>query len=165
MNLEILQVAEDAFKYGYVVALRHFPKCERFTLVADIKREMVQIITLIIRANKSRETRTAHLRDLDTELDVLRSYVRMSLPTHRLPRKRNVRRMRRRIRTLCKMLCSHKITKESVMQVWASFLGYMKHCDGHKTKVEIWREMNGILRRKKQCKYKRIKFFTLQPGP
>lgn len=69
-------------------------------------------------------------------------------PTHRLPRKRNVRRMRRRIRALCKMLCVNKITKESVMQVWASFLGYMKHCNGHKTKVEIWREMNGILRRK-----------------
>ena len=87
MNLEILQEAEDAFKYGYVVALRHFPKCERFTLVADIKREMVQIITLIIRANKSRETRTAHLRDLDTELDVLRSYVRMSFEMGFLPPK------------------------------------------------------------------------------
>jgi len=77
MNLEILQLAEDAFKYGYV-ACRRFPKSERFTLVADIKREMILIISLIIRANKNKNDRLGILRQIDVELDVLRSLIRIS---------------------------------------------------------------------------------------
>ena len=86
MSLEILQLAEDAFTYGYT-ACRHFPKSERFTLVADIKREMTVIISLIIRANKTREKRIDYLREIDVELDVLRCYVRMSSDLGFLPAK------------------------------------------------------------------------------
>lgn len=84
MNLEILQLAEDAFKYGYI-ACRRFPKSERFTLVADIKREMILIISLIVRANKTRDARVDTLRQLDVELDVLRTLVRMSRDMGFLP--------------------------------------------------------------------------------
>ena len=86
MELEILQVAEDAFDYGYTV-LRRFPKSEKFTLAADIKREMSLIISLILRANKIRNKRPDYLLKLDCELDVLRSLVRISHRQQFLPNK------------------------------------------------------------------------------
>lgn len=65
---------------------------------------------------------------------------------HRLPRKRNVRRMRRRMKKLCRMYRTGAIPAENVKAAWASFLGYMKHCNGHKTKLEIWQELNETLK-------------------
>lgn len=67
--------------------------------------------------------------------------------THRLPRKRNVSRMRRRMKKLCKMYRRGEIPAEDVRAAWASFVGYMKHCNGVRTKCFIWSELNRILRR------------------
>ena len=64
-----------------------------------------------------------------------------------LPRKRNVTRMRRRMKKLCKMYRRGVIPAENVRAAWASFMGYMKHCNGVRTKCFIWSELNRILRR------------------
>lgn len=66
-----------------------------------------------------------------------------------LPRKRNVARMRRRMKKLCKMYRRGVIPADNVRAAWASFLGYMKHCDGYRTKLLIWKELIDILRRDK----------------
>jgi len=63
-----------------------------------------------------------------------------------LPRKRNVTRMRRRMKKLCKMYRRGVIPAENVRAAWASFLGYMKHCDGYRTKLLMWKELIDILR-------------------
>ena len=65
---------------------------------------------------------------------------------YRLPRKRNIKRMRRRMKKLCKMYMRGAIPAENVRAAWASFLGYMKHCDGHKTKLRIWQDLKKILK-------------------
>lgn len=75
-NLIIKQKLEDAIEYSYIV-FQHFPKSERFTLVADLKRTLLKILELIIRANKSRD-KLAILRDIDTELEIFRSLIRLS---------------------------------------------------------------------------------------
>ena len=69
--------------------------------------------------------------------------------THTLPRKRNVRRMRRRMKKLCAIYRRGGVEADNVRCCWASFLGYMKHCEGHKTTLLIWKELIDILRRDK----------------
>lgn len=75
-ELKILQKAYDMVQYGYV-CLRRFPKSERHTLAAEIKRHMFQILRLILQANRRRDKR-AILMELDVELDLLRLYVRLA---------------------------------------------------------------------------------------
>lgn len=62
-ELKIKQKHEDFVAYAYV-ALKHMPKSERFTLVADIKNSLFRILELIIRANKTRN-RLPVLYDLE----------------------------------------------------------------------------------------------------
>ena len=45
-NLIIKQKLEDAIEYSYCV-FRHFPKSERFTLVADLKHSQIKILQLV----------------------------------------------------------------------------------------------------------------------
>jgi len=68
-NLIIKQKLEDTIEYAYCV-FRHFPKSERFTLVADLKRSLTRMLELIIRANKSRN-KFPILIDIDTEKETL----------------------------------------------------------------------------------------------
>ena len=75
-NLIIKQKLEDTIEYAYGV-FRHFPKSEKFTLVADLKRSLTKMLELIIRANKSKN-KFIILMDLDTELEVFRALVRLS---------------------------------------------------------------------------------------
>jgi len=42
-NLIIKQKLEDTIEYAYCV-FRHFPKSERFTLVADLKRSLTKML-------------------------------------------------------------------------------------------------------------------------
>jgi len=42
-NLIIKQKLEDTIEYAYGV-FRHFPKSERFTLVADLKRSLTKML-------------------------------------------------------------------------------------------------------------------------
>ena len=76
----------EMMHYAYQ-AMTHFPKSERFTLCADIKRSMIRILDLIARANMTRN-RLPILFDLDVELKVLLEFVRLShglkfLPTQK----------------------------------------------------------------------------------
>ena len=75
-ELKILQKCYDMIEYGYM-ALRQYPKSERYTLAADIKQSMYELLKLIIRANKRYFKKTT-LQDIDIELENLRYLVRLS---------------------------------------------------------------------------------------
>ncbi len=85
-NLKIKQKVEDTLQYVYI-ALKHFPKSERFTLCADIKQSTYKVIRLIIQANKSKNKLTI-LYEIDTELDVLRMLIRLSMKMGFMPFKK-----------------------------------------------------------------------------
>ena len=82
-NLKIKQKCEDMIKYGYI-ALRQFPKSEKFSLAQDIKRTMFGLLEQIIRANRSRDKRET-LYAIDTELEILRTQVRLAMELQFLP--------------------------------------------------------------------------------
>ena len=63
------------------------PKSERFTLAADIKSSMLRMQEVMIRANKARN-RLPLLYDLDVELEVLRSKIRLAMNLGFLPFKK-----------------------------------------------------------------------------
>lgn len=75
-DLMILQKCYDMIEYGYM-ALRQFPRSERHTLAAEIKRSMYELLKLIIRANKRYYKKTT-LQDMDVELMNLRYLVRLA---------------------------------------------------------------------------------------
>jgi len=82
-NLKIKLKTEDMIKYGYI-ALRQLPKSEKFSLALDIKRTMFAMLQMIIRANRARDKREA-LYAIDTELEILRSQVRLAMELGFLP--------------------------------------------------------------------------------
>ena len=53
--------------------------------------------------------------------------------THLLPRKRNVQRAKRRFRALARKNPLGAINFEAIRPVVASFVGYIKHCNGYET--------------------------------
>jgi hypothetical protein len=65
-------------------AMAHFPKSERFTLCADIKRNMTKALELMVRANITKN-RLQLLFDLDVELKLLLEYVRLAHSLKFLP--------------------------------------------------------------------------------
>ena len=66
----------DMMLYAYP-ALAQFPKSEKHTLAAEIKRTMFEMQRLTIRANKERR-KMDWLRQLDASLELLRTQVRLS---------------------------------------------------------------------------------------
>lgn len=86
MNQEDLQIrlkVEEMIHYGHA-ALRQFPKSEKHVLSAEIRRCMIEILRLVITCNRRYYKKTT-LQNLDTELDVLRYLVRMSMEFSFLP--------------------------------------------------------------------------------
>lgn len=75
-DLKIRQKCEDMIAYGYI-ALKQFPKSEKFTLAAEIKNTMWQLLRHIIICNRRYFKKTT-MQDMDAELDLLRSQVRLS---------------------------------------------------------------------------------------
>jgi hypothetical protein len=67
--------------------------------------------------------------------------------THTLPRKRNIRRAKRRMRGLVRAYHAGRIAYETVNASWQSFLGYMKHCSGDRTTRSIWETVRADLRK------------------
>jgi len=61
--------------------------------------------------------------------------------THILPRKRNVKRARRRLKKLARLYSRKLIPLEEFKASLMSFLGYIKHCCGCKTLKEILHEL------------------------
>lgn len=60
--------------------------------------------------------------------------------THILPRKRNVKRARKRFKKLALLYNQGEITLQKVKNSIMSFVGYMKHCNGHRSLFYILRE-------------------------
>ena len=73
-------------KYGYM-ALQQFPKSEKFSMAQEIKRTMLAMLTQIVRANRSRDKKTL-LCEIDTELEILRTQVRLAMELGFLPLKK-----------------------------------------------------------------------------
>ncbi len=59
------------------MALRQFPKAERHVLAAEMRGSMWALLRLIVVCHKRYHKKTT-LQELDTELDLLRSQVRMA---------------------------------------------------------------------------------------
>lgn len=75
-DLEIRKKCESMIEYGYV-ALRQFPTFERHVLAAEMRNCMWGLLRLIIVCNKRYHKKTT-LQELDAELDLLRTQVRMA---------------------------------------------------------------------------------------
>ena len=75
-DLLIRQKCEEMIAYGYV-ALRQFPKFERHVLAAEMRHAMWEVLRLIVVCNKRYHKKTT-LQDLDAQLDLLRTQVRIS---------------------------------------------------------------------------------------
>lgn len=76
-------------EYGYI-ALRQFPRAEKYKLAADLKEQMFRIIRLIIRANKARERerRLELIEELDVDLELLRVQIELAKDLQLLPFKK-----------------------------------------------------------------------------
>lgn len=57
--------------------------------------------------------------------------------THILPRKRNVRRARRRFKKMVRLYAEGKVSLDTLRGSVASFVGYTRYCNAHKTTQEI----------------------------
>jgi hypothetical protein len=75
-NLALFQKFEDFMDY-FEPIIHRFPTYEKNTLCANITNCMYRIMEKIIKTNRSRD-KAAGWYDVDTELEVLRSYVRRS---------------------------------------------------------------------------------------
>lgn len=73
-------------EYAYV-ALRQFPKSEKFALGADIKNQIYTVLRLIIAANKRYYKKTT-MQDMDIEHEILRRQVEMAKNLKFLPFKK-----------------------------------------------------------------------------
>lgn len=85
-DLKIRQKCEEMIAYGYG-ALRQFPKAERHVLSQEIRNTMWGLLRLIIICNRRYHKKTT-MQDLDAELDLLRSQVRMAKELGYLPFKK-----------------------------------------------------------------------------
>jgi len=73
-------------EYAYI-ALRQFPKSEKFGLAADIKIQIYTVLRLMIAANK-RYYKKNTLQDMDIEHEILRRQVEMAMNLKFLPFKK-----------------------------------------------------------------------------
>lgn len=75
-NLIIFQKAHDCYLYLHI-ALRNFPKSEKFVLSADIKNTFFEMLKLFLTANKSR-FKLKILYEADLQLEILRFQLRVA---------------------------------------------------------------------------------------
>jgi ribonucleotide reductase beta subunit family protein with ferritin-like domain len=73
-------------QYGYQ-AIKQFPRSEKYTFAAEIKSTMIRILKLIIRTNKKYYKKTT-MKDLDIELELLKTYIRLARDLNFLPFKK-----------------------------------------------------------------------------
>lgn len=85
-DLVVYQKTYDMIEYGYQ-ALKQFPRSEKYTFAAEIKNTMIKILRLIIKTNKNYYKKTT-MKKLDTELELLRSYIRLARDLEFLPFKK-----------------------------------------------------------------------------
>ncbi len=75
-ELKIKQKCEDMIVYAYT-ALRQYPRAEKYGLAADTKKAMYELLRLIVVCNKKYYKKTT-IQEVDTQLDIVRSFVRMA---------------------------------------------------------------------------------------
>jgi four helix bundle protein len=85
-ELIIYQKMQELLEYGYV-ALRQFPKSEKYALGADIKSTMYKVLQYIIIANK-RYYKKNTLQELDIAHEVLRRQIELAKTLRFLPFKK-----------------------------------------------------------------------------
>jgi hypothetical protein len=76
-DLILKEKCKDMMKYAYQ-ALRDIPRDYRYTLGADIRASMNQLLRLIVQCGKRYHKRST-LEDLDVELDALRSLIHVAV--------------------------------------------------------------------------------------
>ena len=82
-DLQVRLKVEEMIKYAYA-PLRNFPKAEKHVLSAEIRQCMFRLLRLVIVVNRRYHKKTT-MQDLDAELDLLRSLVRLSMELEFLP--------------------------------------------------------------------------------
>lgn len=82
-DLKIRLEVELMIKYGYA-ALRQFPKSEKHVLSAEIRQCMFRLLRLVIITNRRYHKKTT-MQDIDAELDLLRSLIRLAMELKYLP--------------------------------------------------------------------------------
>jgi len=75
-NLLVYEKCLDLIKYG-TIALRQFPKYEKFCLAALMREQQYKILGLVVEANKKYHKQTT-LRDLDIAHETLRVFVELA---------------------------------------------------------------------------------------
>ena len=75
-KFQTLQKVKDMMKYGFT-ALRQFPKSEKFTLAADIKHIMNNMLYYCITIEKKISRKTT-LEKLDIEVAALKAYLEIA---------------------------------------------------------------------------------------
>lgn len=61
--------------------------------------------------------------------------------THILPRKRNTRGLQKKLRGMARRYAEDKLDIDTAWQTLASYLGYMKHCNGYRTKAAFLEDL------------------------
>ncbi|GAB6170799.1 hypothetical protein JCM15765_02770 [Paradesulfitobacterium aromaticivorans] len=79
-ELLLKEKCKDMMRYGYQ-ALKDIPKDYRYTLGADLRTSMTNLLQLIIRASKRYYKKTT-LEDMDIELDTIRILIRVAFENH-----------------------------------------------------------------------------------
>ena len=82
-DLQIRLKVETMIQYAYA-PLRNFPRAEKHVLSAEIRQSMFRLLRLVIVVNRRYHKKTT-MQDLDAELDLLRSLVRLSQELGFLP--------------------------------------------------------------------------------
>jgi len=85
-NLILYQKMLELTEYAYI-ALRQFPKSEKFGLAADIKNQIYTVLRLMITTNKRYYKKTT-MQDMDIEHEILRRQVEMAKNLKFLPFKK-----------------------------------------------------------------------------
>jgi len=85
-NLIVYQKMLELTEYAYI-ALRQFPKSEKFGLAGDIKNQIYTVLRLMIAANKRYYKKTT-IQDMDIEHEVLRRQIEMAKNLEFLPFKK-----------------------------------------------------------------------------
>ena len=85
-DLKIKLRIEQMIAYGYT-ALRQFPKSERHVLSAEIRQCMYRLLRLVVTTNRRYHKKTT-LQELDAELDMLRSLLRLARELGFLPHRK-----------------------------------------------------------------------------
>jgi hypothetical protein len=137
-NLIAYQKMLELTEYAYV-AIRQFPKSEKYGLAADIKHQIYTLLRLMVAANKKYFKKNT-LQDMDIEVEFFRSLIR----------KRIVKRARRSLKLFARLCSEGRVSVSDFRERVMSFVGYARHCDSHVSVKNILND--SVIRRHYKCK-------------